>query len=48
MVLDSSVSLTEKAFSNCELRLGTTWERRAWRLLSVRSIRMFWVIVSEI
>ena len=41
IVLDSSVSLTEKAFSNWELRLGTTSDRRDCKLLSVSSIRMF-------
>ena len=41
MVLDSAVSLTEKSVSNWVIRWGTIEDRRALRLLSVRSMRKF-------
>lgn len=41
MVLASSVSLTEKAFSNWVVKLGTTSDFNALRLLRVRSMRTF-------
>ena len=46
MVVDSEVSFTEKSVSNWVIRWGTIEERRALRLLSVRSMRRFYGRVS--
>ena len=47
MVLLSSVSLTEKLDSNCEMRWGMISARRWARLERVNSMRMFCTIVSK-